>query len=104
MMRIAPLVLMLGLAAGAAAQDTERPACDQARRGQLWPSGANQDRTALKQALHCGELKICSRGLWKFRWEAVGVPMWQLAGQQAPAACQLNSQNVEPDSAETSTR
>ena len=78
------LVVACGL--GVAAQ--EPPRCGRSLRGTLWPEEANENREARQDALKCGELRICTRGLWRFRWEPVGGPYGKLGGGKAPAGCE----------------
>jgi hypothetical protein len=78
-------LMVLGWALAFAAE--EPPRCGQSLRGTLWPVEANSKQEARRQALKCGELRMCTRGLWRFRWEAVGVPYWRLAGEKAPESC-----------------
>jgi hypothetical protein len=66
---------------------TEPPRCSQGLRGTLWPPEANENREARRSAVQCGELRICTRGLWRLRWEPVGLPYWKMTGGKAPAAC-----------------
>jgi len=99
MMRIASILLLAMAAFG-----QEKPVCGENNRGQFWPSEANSDRVVLKQALNCGELRICSKGLWKYRWETVGATYWQLAKQPAPAACKLAEPAGEPETLAAGTR
>lgn len=99
MMRIASILLIAMSAFG-----QERPVCGESNRGRLWPAEANTDRAVLKQALNCGELRICSKGLWKHRWETVGAAYWQLAKQPAPAACKLMEPSGEAETLVAGTR
>ena len=77
------LLLFLLLAPGLPAGSRCSPKLD----GQLWPKEANSDPREAKAALACGVLEMCQRVDWRHRWEQVGVPYWQLAGEQAPERC-----------------
>lgn len=80
-------ICLLALIGGAALAAEAPPRCGQQLRGTLWPARANDSRDARRQALACGELRICTRGLWRFHWEPVGVPYWRVAGMKAPEGC-----------------
>ncbi len=75
----------------------EPPRCGQSLRGTFWPEEANGSREARQHAPNCGELKICTRGLWRFRWEPVGIPYWRLAGGKAPAGCAEGLAGAKPE-------
>ena len=63
----------------ASAQQAGRPACNEQNVGLFWPEQANWDRQAAKVAEHCGELMLCTRGVWKHSWQRLTVHVTQLA-------------------------
>ncbi|MBM3745160.1 MAG: hypothetical protein FJW34_05130 [Acidobacteria bacterium] len=69
----------------------QRPACNSLTLGQLWPSVAEQDARAAHRLARCGQLLICTRGSWRYRWRPLAVRVDQLqkgVKPQPPAACQ----------------
>jgi hypothetical protein len=71
--------LLLPAAASPNAIEPERPACSSALEGQFWPLRANSDRKLASRLAHCGQLDICSRGTFKFRWRPLTVRVDQLS-------------------------
>jgi hypothetical protein len=55
------------------------PNCSAKPRGQFWPPEANQDRGLLLKLARLGELHMCTRGAWRYRWESPTVHVSQLA-------------------------
>ena len=66
------------------------------RNGQMWPEAANHDPKFMASMIRCGELLICVRGPWHYRWIAPSVRLDQLGKRaksraSAPPACQAQS-------------
>ena len=59
-------------------EEKERSPCNAQNRGRLWPEQANTDPALARQALHCGELQMCSLGTWKYGWQPLTVHISQL--------------------------
>jgi hypothetical protein len=72
------LVLMILCGSIVSAEHAGRPACNERNVGLFWPDQANWDRQAAKQAVHCGELLLCTRGVWTHSWQAFTVNVTQL--------------------------
>jgi hypothetical protein len=83
--------LALALATtGLLLQAEQRPACNARTLGQLWPSVAEHDARAAHRLARCGQLLICTRGSWRYRWRPLAVRFDQLqkgVKSQQPAAC-----------------
>jgi len=83
--------LALALAStGLLLQAEQRPACNARTLGQFWPSVAEQDARAAHRLARCGQLLICTRGSWRYRWRPLAVRVDQLqkgVKSQQPAAC-----------------
>jgi hypothetical protein len=78
------LAVGIALWAGPApATEAERPACDAALRGQLWPLEANRDPKLANRLAREGRLEICNRGPWRYRWTSPSVHIRQLM-ERAP--------------------
>jgi hypothetical protein len=60
------------------AEDGTRPICNYQNQGRLWPEAANRDRKAFANLMRCGELYMCVRGTWHYRWETPSVRIDQL--------------------------
>jgi hypothetical protein len=84
-MHLLPAILLLSLMS--AAPEAPRPPCNAATRGLLWPSQANFDSTEAVRLFRDGELTMCIRGDWKFRWESLSVNVHHL-GKRKRAATQ----------------
>jgi hypothetical protein len=88
------------------AADDSRPACNSENDGRMWPEAANHDPQLLARLVRCGDLLICVRGTWHYRWEAPTVRVDQLARHakskaSKPAVCEVPSvvQASGPDQA-----
>jgi hypothetical protein len=78
------------------AADDPRPACSSQNQGQMWPEAANRDSKLRARLIRCGELYICVRGLWHYRWETPTVRVDQLdregkAKISKPRACDVDA-------------
>ena len=74
------------------AADDVKPVCEAATGGLLWPEAANHDSQLRKKFSRCGELEVCTRGRWHFRWQSVTVRLDQLRGGSQfakPAGCEV---------------
>jgi hypothetical protein len=98
-MSLKAVATLLALAASAriwgAAPD--RPACNKHNAGQMWPNAANHDHQLVSKLARCGELQMCVRDVWRYRWTPLTVRLDQLRGGQRfqkPAGCEIP---VEPD-------
>lgn len=83
------LLLLLALAVCPLRADP-RPACNAQARGRLWPAEAEQDARAAHRLARCGQLLMCTGGLWRYRWQRLTVRVDQLqkgAKAQPPPAC-----------------
>lgn len=79
----------------ALAQEVEKPKCSADTLGQLWPAGANHDSALFAKHSRCGELEMCVRRVWRYRWEMLSVRLDQLAksGQlRKPAGCETDAE------------
>ena len=89
-MPVAIFVLYLISAGGSATG--EKPPCNAANAGVWWPPEANRDPKAAMRLARCGELQICSRAFFRFKWQSPTVRFDQLAEDgsvQPPAECAL---------------
>jgi hypothetical protein len=95
----------------AVAGQPERLACNSETIGQLWPSQANGNNRLTRKLFNCGELQVCTRGRWKYRWSPLSVRVDQLSGgsKVAPPACTAlinelaTPEQVQPASGKTGT-
>lgn len=74
------------------AADDLKPACNSHTVGKLWPDAANEDAKLRKKMARCGELELCTRGQWRYRWEALTVRLDQLRGGESiakPVGCDI---------------
>jgi hypothetical protein len=85
------------------AADDTRPACDAENLGRLWPEAANHDPKVRKKMAKCGELQLCTKGIWRYHWESLTVRLDQLRGGSKlpkPAGCDvLPEVAIEPNGA-----
>jgi hypothetical protein len=87
--RSAPLLLWFSFLCAAA--DNPKPACTKQTLGQMWPAAANRDPVFRSKLSRCGELEVCVRGVWRYRWERLTVRLDQLHGAsriKKPAVCE----------------
>ncbi len=104
------LIMVLILAAGSfvcAAAEDSRPACNAVNLGRLWPESANHDPKLRKKMARCGELELCTRGIWRYHWESLTVRLDQLPGGfklAKPAGCDASPEKViEPSGGGSNT-
>jgi hypothetical protein len=45
-----------------------KPACTRQIAGRFWPEEANSDPAVARQLSRQGELEICTRTTWSYRW------------------------------------
>lgn len=57
------------------------PPCNRKLAGAFDPPEAAHDATVRREAIRCGTLRICTRNVWRYRWERVSVPYSELAGK-----------------------
>jgi hypothetical protein len=82
------------------AADDMKPVCDASTDGLLWPEAANHDFKLRKKFSRCGELEVCARGRWHFRWQSVTVRLDQLRGGSQfpkPAGCEIFPEAAKDD-------
>ena len=72
------LVLLILCGSIVRAEQAGRPACKEQNVGMFWPDQANWDRQAAQRAVHCGELQLCTRGVWTHSWQPLTVHVTQL--------------------------
>jgi hypothetical protein len=83
------------------ATDYVKPTCDANTAGSLFPEAANHDAQLRKKFSRCGELEVCTRGRWHFRWQPVTVRLDQLRGGSQlpkPAGCEVLPETVQDGS------
>jgi hypothetical protein len=56
----------------------ERPACNADTVGLMWPNEANLDPQALYRLSRAGELWLCTKHPWRYKWEKPSVSVAQL--------------------------
>lgn len=89
--KLVPFALLFVIALPSFGLDAERPRCDRSRQGQLWPEEANVKSSARNRAQKCGQLLMCTEGVWRLDWEPVSVPFWMMTGNRlAPADCKFS--------------
>jgi hypothetical protein len=64
------------------ADDAVRPVCTAKNLGLLWPEQANKDPKLMGTLARCGELSICTRRTWRYRWDSAVVTLDQLRHRQ----------------------
>jgi hypothetical protein len=82
------------------AADDTKPVCDASTGGLLWPEAANHDFKLRKKFSRCGELEVCTRGRWHFRWQSVTVRLDQLRGGSQlpkPPGCEVLPEAAKDD-------
>lgn len=74
MRRLKPFVLLVFLATFALAGSTAvRPECNKSMAGKLWPPTALKDKETFRQLSQSGELQVCARTTWHYRWQSLTV-------------------------------
>jgi len=89
------------------ASDDVKPTCDATNAGALFPEAANHDSQLRKKFSRCGELEVCTRGRWHFRWQPVTVRLDQLRGGSQlpkPAGCEVHPETEQDESRGVSDR
>ncbi|MFZ0592242.1 MAG: hypothetical protein WAM39_17395 [Bryobacteraceae bacterium] len=80
-MKLAAL-LTFSYATCLAASGSDRPVCNKMTAGELWPPQAKTHRAAFWRLSQSGELEVCSRAPWHYRWESLTVNVHYLAARQ----------------------
>jgi hypothetical protein len=102
---VSTFFVLLVFAGVSLAEEPSRPACNKKNAGQMWPDAANTDHTVRSRAARCGELQMCSRDAWHYRWEPLTVRLDQLrggAGLPKPAACEESAEPADHSSGSVS--
>jgi hypothetical protein len=85
--------ILLGASTGNCfSADPARPACNKKTAGKYWPEAANHDHKAFTKLAKCGELQMCFRDIWRYKWEFLTVRLDQLRGGShfvKPAGCEV---------------
>ena len=85
-------VWMLAAASGGISiPEAGRPACNAETLGRMWPDAANYDPRLFTKLARCGALQVCTRQVWRYRWESPTVTVGQLregATSAKPGACE----------------
>lgn len=85
-----PVVCGILSLAVAVAEGPERPACNAVTLGKMWPLQANGNPQLRNKLFNCGELQVCTRGRWRYRWAPLSVRLDQLTKEgtsHRPPAC-----------------
>ena len=72
------IVVLVAFGTVCFAEEARRPPCNARNHGRLWPEQANSDRDFAQRAGRCGELLMCTVGVWKYRWQPLTVHVSQL--------------------------
>ena len=89
---MAVCILLAAFAALSFAADPARPACNKKTAGKYWPEAANHDHKAFSKLAKCGELQMCIRDIWHYKWDLLTVRLDQLRGGShlmKPAGCEI---------------
>ena len=71
--------------------EADKPACNAENLGRMWPDAANSDPRLFTKLARCGALQVCTRQVWRYRWESPTVTLGQLrqgARPARPGACE----------------
>jgi hypothetical protein len=66
------------------AQEAPKPICNAKTQGQFWPAEANSNPQAVRRYTQSGELELCARGLWKYKWEHLSINARDFAKSKHP--------------------
>jgi hypothetical protein len=61
------------------AQEAPKAVCNAKTQGQFWPAEANFSPDAARRYTQSGELEVCARGVWKYKWEHLSINVRDLA-------------------------
>lgn len=65
-----------------AQEPAERPTCDADTVGLMWPNEANLSPAALHKLAKQGDLWLCTRAPWRYKWQRPAVSVSQLKKEQ----------------------
>lgn len=51
----------------------QKPHCSKEIRGEMWPTVANENKTALILLARSGTLEMCVPSWWGYKWERLGI-------------------------------
>jgi hypothetical protein len=64
---------------------------------QVWREEATRDPKLYTALIHCGQLQICTQGIWRVHWESPTVRVDQLRGGSKlpePVDCEVPEQTA----------
>lgn len=73
-------LLLLADLPGRGGELDKRPSCNADQLGRFWPASANDSRQSVYELSKTGELELCTRGIFRYRWEALTVSYKDLLG------------------------
>lgn len=58
-----------------AAEDdaSSKPVCNASHAGEFWPPSANDGQKSMYEASRSGDLEICERGIYRYKWRPLTV-------------------------------
>jgi len=80
---LAGALITVTVNARAATPEKPMPSCSAKLRGTFWPEEANHDRNLLMKFARNGELRMCTRGTWRYRWESPTVHISQIGKRES---------------------
>jgi hypothetical protein len=83
------VVWSIATLATAVGEAPSKRACNASTLGKMYPAQANSDPQVRNELFTCGELQVCTRGRWRYRWVPLSVRIDQLTKDKAhrPARC-----------------
>ena len=102
---IAPILAVLIYSCLAFGQT--RPVCNAENAGRMWPEAANHDRALVGRLARCGELEMCSRGVWRYAWRPLTVRLGRSNESEVrgkPTGCAAPVAASEPIAVESARR
>jgi hypothetical protein len=55
-----------------------KPECSRQMAGRFWPEGANSNPAMARQLSRRGDLEVCTRTTWSYRWASPTIDINQL--------------------------
>src|SRR5262245_7739908 len=84
------------LSAICAAEQAQKPACNKANQGKLWPAEANVNTELARQSYQEGALEMCTLSVWKYRWERLSVNVHNLSKTKPRTGAAMSAPPARP--------
>jgi hypothetical protein len=80
------LLMVLTATCGFGDNVAGKPACDAKSLSKFWPDAANSDSRTLFDLSRTGQLELCTRGTFRYKWRALTVSYQEIRATEKSKA------------------